>query len=87
MTIRLNWEIKYNLFMRKENGENIKDLLIEVNKYQNADFESFEAFAKALEYWGEKYKSRHVSGYSDSWLYQLDLINRNNTGTFKLESD
>lgn len=42
MTVKLNWEIKYNSFGIKENGENLKDLFIEVNKYQNANFETLK---------------------------------------------
>ncbi len=67
MKINLNWDTKYNLYMKHKNENDIQSLFNELKQYSNFNIESEDVLEKALEHWGEYY-IKNIKFRSANWF-------------------
>ena len=67
MKINLNWEIKYNLYMRYKNGKDVMKIMNELKSYENFNIAGVSNFENTLNYWGETY-IKNIKFRSSDWL-------------------
>lgn len=85
MILKLNWETKYNLYMRYKLGEAPQKILEEIKKFDNINFKSVEQFEHSLNYWGNTYNEKRLF-FSDSWMYKLNLEAKKINGVFRTKN-